>query len=53
MLPIWVKDPIGCDIPFLTASTPAIIVVATAPKPGIKIPNLPLAGLILVFIFIY
>jgi hypothetical protein len=37
-------------MPFFTASTPAISVVATAPKPGINIPSLPSAGVMLTFI---
>ena len=50
-LPIWVNDPIGLASSFLIASTPAIKVVATAPKPGIKMPSLPSAGRISSFIF--
>src|SRR5580700_905823 len=44
MVPIWVRDPIGLEIPLRTASTPATNVVATAPIPGTMIPSLPLAG---------
>src|SRR5271157_320320 len=46
IVPIWVSDPIGLEIPSRTASTPATNVVATAPMPGIMIPSLPFAGLI-------
>src|SRR5215475_1003771 len=41
MVPSCVSDPIGCAIFFLTASTPAINVVLTAPRPGIRTPNFP------------
>jgi hypothetical protein len=44
MLPICVIDPIGCANPFLIAATPAIRVVATAPKPGINTPSLPVGS---------
>jgi hypothetical protein len=40
-------DPIGFECPLRIASTPATKVVATAPIPGIMMPNLPLAGAIL------
>src|SRR5271167_4344139 len=46
MVPIWVSDPMGLEIPLRTASTPATNVVATAPMPGIMIPSFPLAGAI-------
>ncbi len=36
----------GLETPRRMASTPAMKVVATAPIPGIMIPNFPLAGLI-------
>jgi hypothetical protein len=44
-----VSEPIGCPNPRFTASTPAMNVVLTAPMPGIKIPNFPSAGAIVVF----
>ena len=44
MVPIWVSEPMGCPMPALMASTPAITVVATAPMPGIRTPSLPVAG---------
>jgi hypothetical protein len=37
---IWVSEPIGCDSPRRTLSTPAMNVVATAPRPGVRIPEL-------------
>src|SRR5579863_7286430 len=40
-------------MPFLTASTPAINVVATAPRPGIRIPNLPVASFNAISKFFY
>ena len=46
MVPIWVSDPMGLASPRRTASTPAIIVVATAPNPTTITPNLPVAGAI-------
>src|SRR5690242_11593396 len=46
-VPICVMEPIGFACPLRTASTPATNVVATAPIPGIMIPNLPLAGAML------
>ena len=39
----------GWPSPRFTASTPAMKVVLTAPMPGIRIPNFPSAGAILVF----
>ena len=42
-VPICVIEPIGLEIPFRIANVPAINVVLTAPKPGIRTPNLPLA----------
>src|SRR5258708_1521507 len=41
-----VGDPIGAPRPRLTASTPAMNVVLTAPKPGSSTPSLPSAGAI-------
>src|SRR5882724_13714967 len=46
IVPIWVIEPIALAKPLRTASTPAMRVVATAPIPGIMIPNFPFAGLI-------
>src|SRR5260370_26583462 len=44
MVPICVRDPTGCALPLRTSSTPAIKVVLTAPIPGRRIPNFPVAG---------
>src|SRR4051794_40049626 len=44
MVPCWVNDPMGLEIPFRMASTPAMNVVATAPIPGVRMPSLPVAG---------
>src|ERR1700723_952599 len=44
MVPICVSEPMGLASPRRTASTPAIIVVATAPRPTIITPSLPVAG---------
>src|SRR5690349_22306924 len=41
---IWVSDPIGCVWPRRMLSTPAMKVVATAPRPGVMMPSLPVAG---------
>src|ERR1700723_2667176 len=41
-----VSDPIGAPRPRLTASTPAMNVVLTAPMPGSSTPSLPSAGAI-------
>ena len=41
---IWVSDPMGLPSPALTASTPAMNVVATAPMPGKRTASLPSAG---------
>jgi hypothetical protein len=46
MVPICVNDPIGLAIPLRMASTPAIVVVLTAPKPTSSTPNFPRAGAI-------
>jgi hypothetical protein len=46
IVPICVNDPTGSAIPFRTASTPAIIVVATAPIPTVRTPNFPFAAAI-------
>src|ERR1700683_1340023 len=40
----WVRDPIGAPRPRLTASTPAMKVVLTAPMPGSSKPGLRSAG---------
>src|SRR3954467_10982859 len=45
-VPICVSDPIGFAMPLRMASTPAIVVVLTAPKPTSSTPSLPLAGAI-------
>ena len=34
MVPIWVSEPMGFEMPRRIASTPAMNVVATAPMPG-------------------
>src|SRR4051794_20329900 len=47
-----VTEPIGLARPRLIASTPAMKVVVTAPIPGIRIPNFPSAGAILVIALI-
>src|SRR5216683_1267929 len=47
IVPIWVSDPTGCDLPLRTSSTPAMNVVLTAPMPGSRTPSFPLAGAIL------
>src|SRR5262245_18899718 len=44
IVPIWVSDPIGLDLPRRMDSTPAMKVVATAPIPGVRMPSLPVAG---------
>ena len=44
MVPIWVSEPIGSARPFLIANTPAMVVVATAPRPTSSTPSLPRAG---------
>src|SRR5438094_1578231 len=41
---ICVSDPIGLERPRRMLSTPAMNVVATAPRPGVRIPSLPVAG---------
>src|SRR6185295_3749873 len=38
------SEPIGLDLPRRTLSTPAMNVVATAPRPGVRIPSRPVAG---------
>ncbi len=43
-VPICVREPIGLARPRRTASTPAIMVVATAPSPTTITPSLPLRG---------
>ena len=45
-MPIWVSDPIGWPSPRLTSSTPAMRVVATAPRPTVSTPSFPVAGAI-------
>ncbi len=44
IVPICVIEPMGLEIPFRMASTPAMKVVATAPIPGTRTPSLPVAG---------
>src|SRR6185436_10391519 len=44
IVPIWVSDPIGFARPLRIATTPAIVVVLTAPSPTSRIPSLPRAG---------
>src|SRR6516162_4923590 len=41
---ICVSDPIGWECPRRMLSTPAMNVVATAPRPGVRMPSRPLAG---------
>jgi hypothetical protein len=41
---ICVSDPMGLDSPRRMLSTPAMKVVATAPRPGVKTPRRPVAG---------
>src|SRR5689334_14919551 len=41
---ICVSDPIGFESPRRMLSTPAMNVVATAPRPGVRMPSLPVAG---------
>jgi hypothetical protein len=43
-VPSCVREPTGSPSPSLTASTPAMKVVATAPMPGIRMPRRPVAG---------
>src|SRR5262245_55299675 len=45
-VPICVNDPIGLARPFRMATTPAIVVGLTAPRPTSSTPNLPRAGAI-------
>ena len=44
IVPICVRLPMGWAKPFLMASTPAIKVVLTAPRPTSKTPSFPSAG---------
>src|SRR5512137_2384133 len=46
IVPIWLTDPMGLAMPFLTARTPAMKVVATAPRPTHITPSFPVAGAI-------
>src|SRR4029453_9138938 len=46
IVPICVKEPVGCRAPFRIAITPAIVVVLTAPRPTSNTPSLPRAGAI-------
>ena len=46
MVPICVNEPIGFENPFRMASTPAIVVVLTAPSPTSRTPSFPRAGAI-------
>jgi hypothetical protein len=48
MVAICVSDPIGFERPRRTLSTPAMNVVATAPRPGVSTPSFPEAGRTLV-----
>src|SRR4029077_8327783 len=41
---ICVSDPMGLECPRRMLSTPAMNVVATAPRPGVRIPSVPPAG---------
>src|SRR5215471_21635818 len=43
MVPICVSEPIGLARPLRIASTPAIVVVLTAPRPTSMIPSFPSA----------
>src|SRR5665213_185565 len=47
MVAVCVIDPIGFASPRRMLSTPAMNVVATAPRPGVRMPSLPEAGAIL------
>ncbi len=42
---ICVSEPIGFGLPRRMLSTPAMNVVATAPRPGVRMPSRPVAGL--------
>jgi hypothetical protein len=44
MVAIWVSEPIGFERPRRMLSTPAMNVVATAPRPGVSMPRRPVAG---------
>src|SRR5215831_5414165 len=44
MVAICVSEPIGLEWPRRMLSTPAMNVVATAPRPGVRMPSVPLAG---------
>ncbi len=44
MVPICVSEPMGFASPLRMASTPAMTVVLTAPRPTRRMPSLPLAG---------
>src|SRR5918993_2466417 len=46
IVPICVSDPMGFARPLRMATTPAIVVVLTAPRPTRRMPNLPWAGAI-------
>src|SRR5688500_15415201 len=46
IVPIWVSEPIGRANPLRMANTPAMVVVATAPRPTSSTPSLPRAGAI-------
>src|SRR5262245_40388901 len=45
-VPICVREPIGLANPLRMASTPAMVVVLTAPRPTRRTPSLPRAGAI-------
>ncbi len=44
IVPIWVSEPIGLARFFRMATTPAMVVVLTAPSPASRTPSLPRAG---------
>jgi hypothetical protein len=50
-VPICVSEPIGFASPRRTASTPAMVVVLTAPMPTSKMPSFPVASAIFVGFF--
>src|SRR4051812_23463240 len=51
MVPIWVSDPTGVARPRRASMTPAIAVVATAPRPGRRTARRPSAGAIVAGFF--
>src|SRR5262245_22535069 len=44
MVAICVSEPMGAESPRRMLSTPAMKVVATAPRPGVRMPSVPVAG---------